>query len=284
MISSRVRAGKDAWARCWGSIRRHPRTRRLTYDLISLVFARDKRLQTLNCGYHPPTCVTLDASLPAEKTDDGVELYALMARQVPDWSGADVLELGCGRGGGSAWLASHCPIASMTAVDFSASSIRYCRRQFRHEKLKFHQADATRLTFPDASFDHIISIELSHCIPEKSRLLDESLRVLRPGGSLLLADFFYTRESSPHALVKTEQAIEASAFRLVHTLPLTDGIIQALEHASTEREALIQKHFPKLFHPIARTFSMTRDSSAFQAFTAGKSVYHLFKLEKPAKI
>ena len=56
----------------------------------------------------------------------------------------------------------------------------------------FQKGDATRLDFPDESFDAVMSNYVYHNIPEKDRqkLLLETLRVLKKGGTFALHDIF----------------------------------------------------------------------------------------------
>jgi SAM-dependent methyltransferase len=51
----------------------------------------------------------------------------------------------------------------------------------------------TRLTFPPASFDHVISLEVFEHVPEYRRALAECCRVLRPGGTMLFSVPFRPR-------------------------------------------------------------------------------------------
>lgn len=58
-------------------------------------------------------------------------------------------------------------------------------------------ADMTRLPFPDASFDVIVSNLAIHNLPDRAargRALAEAVRVLRPGGRLRLVDLAFTRQ------------------------------------------------------------------------------------------
>lgn len=50
------------------------------------------------------------------------------------------------------------------------------------------QADAGHLPFADEEFDSVVSTYVLCCVPDLPRALAEMVRVLRPGGSLLLAD------------------------------------------------------------------------------------------------
>ncbi len=47
-------------------------------------------------------------------------------------------------------------------------------------------ADMTALPFADATFDAVIAVHVLHLVPQWQKALDEALRVIRPGGSLLV--------------------------------------------------------------------------------------------------
>jgi len=63
-------------------------------------------------------------------------------------------------------------------------------------------ADITALPFPGGSFDVVTSALAIHNIPaarDRYRALDEAVRVLRPGGHLLIADFWpMTKKYAAH--------------------------------------------------------------------------------------
>ncbi|MGX6601460.1 class I SAM-dependent methyltransferase [Micromonosporaceae bacterium Da 78-11] len=78
----------------------------------------------------------------------------------------------------------------LTAVDWSPAMLEVARREAGrlHRPVTLEQADAAALPFPAASFDTVVSTFALCCIPDERAALTEALRVLRPGGSLLLAD------------------------------------------------------------------------------------------------
>ena len=109
-----------------------------------------------------------------------------------------VLDIGCGEGGTLAWLGSRFPHWERVGLDpepasGSASFIRRGR--------------AEQLAFPDASFD-LVLMECSFSRTEDpGRALEEILRVLAPGGKLLLSDL-YRRDSRPwHRLVPDRKSV-----------------------------------------------------------------------------
>ncbi|MEV8634187.1 class I SAM-dependent methyltransferase [Streptosporangium sp. NPDC051023] len=85
----------------------------------------------------------------------------------------------------------HYPDAvDLTGIDWSTAMLHAAHRQADriHRAVKLHRADATALPFPAATFDTVVSTFALCCVPDERATLIETLRVLRPGGRLLLAD------------------------------------------------------------------------------------------------
>jgi SAM-dependent methyltransferase len=104
---------------------------------------------------------------------------------VSRWSGRDVVELGCGAGYVSAWLAR--AGARVTGIDVSEAQLATARRlQGEHglATIRFLQASAESVPLPDASFDLVVS-EYGACLWCDPYLwVPEAARLLRPGGEL----------------------------------------------------------------------------------------------------
>jgi ubiquinone/menaquinone biosynthesis C-methylase UbiE len=58
----------------------------------------------------------------------------------------------------------------------------------RQATIRFEQADAEQLPFAAASFDIAVSRHLLWTLPNPERAMDEWIRVLRPGGRLIVVD------------------------------------------------------------------------------------------------
>ncbi len=93
-----------------------------------------------------------------------------------------VLDVGCGTGYGSAYLAE--TAVGVTGFDISKAAVRLARRKY--SRPRFYVMDAQKLGFPDASFDFIISTENFEHLRDQRGHLVELRRVLRPGGLLLI--------------------------------------------------------------------------------------------------
>ena len=65
------------------------------------------------------------------------------------------------------------------------------------DRIELHTADMRALPFPDASFDVVVSSLAIHNIKGsagRNQAIDEVVRVLRPGGRVLIVDIFATRQ------------------------------------------------------------------------------------------
>lgn len=65
------------------------------------------------------------------------------------------------------------------------------------QRITLDTGDMTRLPYPDASFDLVTASVSIHNIPSaegRARAVSEALRVLRPGGHLIIVDLSKTKE------------------------------------------------------------------------------------------
>jgi ubiquinone/menaquinone biosynthesis C-methylase UbiE len=77
------------------------------------------------------------------------------------------------------------PKAAITAVDYSADMLARAVRRFSESGIAnavCEQGDAGALTYPDAAFDIVLSMNGLHVFPDKNQAFSEMARVLKPGG------------------------------------------------------------------------------------------------------
>jgi ubiquinone/menaquinone biosynthesis C-methylase UbiE len=107
--------------------------------------------------------------------------------------GDRVLDVGCGPGYFARLLAEAVgPGGSVVGIDAAPEMTEYAsRRARRFPNCRFQPGTAESLAFPDASFDVLVSSLVMHHLADDGRLraVRGMRRVLRPGGTLLLADF-----------------------------------------------------------------------------------------------
>lgn len=104
-------------------------------------------------------------------------------------AGTTVLDVGCGIGGSSRMLARDYGFA-VTGVTISPQQVQRAQALTPPEvNARFQVDDAMALSFPDHSFDVVWSVEAGPHMPDKAGFARELLRVLKPGGVLVVADW-----------------------------------------------------------------------------------------------
>ncbi|KAL6785578.1 hypothetical protein ACKKBF_B00830 [Auxenochlorella protothecoides x Auxenochlorella symbiontica] len=104
----------------------------------------------------------------------------------------DALEIGAGTGLNLPWLLAR-PLTSYTALDLSGAMLAGARARLARAPpppfpVRFVAGDAARLPFPAHSFDCVLSSYALCAMDRPDAALSEALRVLRPGGQLLLLE------------------------------------------------------------------------------------------------
>ena len=103
--------------------------------------------------------------------------------------GTTVLDVGCGIGGSSRILARDYGFA-VTGITISPQQVKRAQQLTPKElNVRFLVDDAMALSFPDASFDVVWSIEAGPHMPDKAIFAKELMRVLKPHGVLVVADW-----------------------------------------------------------------------------------------------
>jgi ubiquinone/menaquinone biosynthesis C-methylase UbiE len=99
--------------------------------------------------------------------------------------GLHVLDLGCGVGGASRYLAAECG-CRVTAIDLTPAFVETARTLNQRcglaDRIELHQASALALPFPAAAFDHVWCHNVTMNIGDKTGLAREVVRVLKSGG------------------------------------------------------------------------------------------------------
>jgi len=98
--------------------------------------------------------------------------------------GRDVLEVGCGAGQGLGYLAKKA--RRVVGGDYTGKLVQ-AARDYYNDRLELYQLDAHELPFEDKSFDVVILYEAIYYLARPKKFLREARRVLRYGGTLLIA-------------------------------------------------------------------------------------------------
>ncbi|MBL1076434.1 3-demethylubiquinone-9 3-O-methyltransferase [Nocardia sp. 2] len=108
--------------------------------------------------------------------------FAFFDRQVREWAGKRVLDVGCGGGFTTEFLAARGALVS--GVDPSERLIEAARRHAEQtgKSIDYRVGSAEALPYPDASFDIVTCVDVLEHVVDPARSISEIARVLAPGG------------------------------------------------------------------------------------------------------
>jgi cyclopropane-fatty-acyl-phospholipid synthase len=149
-----------------------------------------------SCAYYPTGNETLDQAELAM-----LELYGERA-QLAD--GQEILELGCGWGSLTLWMAERYPASRIRAISNSSAQRLHIEQQCRVRGLHnvtVVTCDVNRLSLPPAQFDRCVSVEMFEHLRNYETLLARIAGWLKPDGKLFVhvfahRDFLYPFETS----------------------------------------------------------------------------------------
>ncbi|HPX35179.1 MAG TPA: methyltransferase domain-containing protein [Mycobacterium sp.] len=101
----------------------------------------------------------------------------------PLCAGQEVLEAGCGEGYGADLLAGSA--TRVVAVDYDAATVAHVRT--RYPSIEVIAANLAALPLADASVDVVVNFQVIEHLWDQPQFITECLRVLRPGGLLLIS-------------------------------------------------------------------------------------------------
>ena len=163
-----------------------------------------------------------------------------------------ILDVGCGIGGSTLYLTekfgsiaqnnlkSDGGVDRVTATGITLSPVQANRATERakiaglESNVNFLVADALNMPFPDESFDLVWSLESGEHMPDKIKFLRECCRVLKPGGTLILATWCHrSLGESAGELTDAERRELAEIYRVyalpyVISLPEYEEIVRSL--------------------------------------------------------
>ena len=133
-----------------------------------------------------------------------------------------ILDLGCGIGGSSLYLAEKLG-AQVTGISLSPVQIKRARERALNQGLAnqvtFEVANALEMPFADQSFDWVWSLESGEHMPDKAKFLQECYRVLKPGGRLILATWCHRPTTSLAGNLTANEKRHLQAIYQVYCLP-----------------------------------------------------------------
>ncbi len=128
-------------------------------------------------------------------------MLALTSERARLHDGEDILELGCGWGSLSLWMAEHLPKARIVAVSPSRTQKRFIEAravELGLRNLRVITADMNDLQFPATQrFDRVVSVEMFEHMRNYERLLGNIATWMKPEATLFVHIFSHSRFAYP---------------------------------------------------------------------------------------
>lgn len=122
-----------------------------------------------------------------------------LTKLMPIKEGHTILDLGCGNGESSIWLAKNFGVF-VHAIDIVKENVNRAKNAVKNANLEHlvcvHHMDAMEMNFEVATFDHVMAVESFFHIENKDILFLKVQKCLKPGGYFALADFLLERPCS----------------------------------------------------------------------------------------
>ena len=151
-----------------------------------------KHLKYSSCHYGPGVH-TLDEA--------EAEMLALTCERARLRDGDEILELGCGWGSLTLWMAAHFPNSRITAVSNSRTQKQFIDARAAERGLANVEVitqDANVLEFPpERRFDRVVSVEMFEHMRNYETLLGRIAGWMRPGATLFVHIFTHARFAYP---------------------------------------------------------------------------------------
>jgi ubiquinone/menaquinone biosynthesis C-methylase UbiE len=116
-----------------------------------------------------------------------------LAKKAGLGKGMKGVDLNCNNGGGMRCLVRLCGVDSMTGVDLTKSvietGIKRTEEEGLSDKITFKNMNSLENDIPDGSADFVYSKDAWCYIPNKQDIIDQAVRIVKPGGTICFTDW-----------------------------------------------------------------------------------------------
>jgi len=158
------------------------------YDDTNKLFGDGEDFNFMNHGYHPvhPKCIHLFL-------DTCASMYCSLADRLGDVNNKNILDVGCGRGGGTKLLKKFYNFSEVCGCDLNKKNIDQCQKDPAGCSFKIDDAEYLG-KYRNEYFDFIINIESSHCYSNLNKFFEAIKRILKKHGIFITADIIRSRD------------------------------------------------------------------------------------------
>ena len=133
-----------------------------------------------------------------------------------DFSGKRVLDIGCGSGGITLFLAGEYQPAEIIGYDVEQPVVDLATKRAHEQGLQglasFVRGEPGPLPFPVESFDIVFSKDALVHVADKEALFADIFRLLKPGGTFAASDWLTSHDGEPSEAMRTYLAAEGLSF------------------------------------------------------------------------
>ena len=199
-----------------------------------------------------------------------VEMLELCCQRARLENGQAILELGCGWGSLSLYMAEKYPKSSILAVSNSKTQKKYIDEMAASKGLKnltVMTADVVHFTTDKKRFDRVVSVEMFEHMKNYQELLKRISSWLKPGGLLFVHIFVHKKGLPYHYLVESEEDWMTKYFFAGGTMPSSDLLLHFQDDVSIQEQWYVNG-----IH-----YSKTLEDWLVRHDTSKSKVMHLFQ-------
>lgn len=235
---------------------------------------RNDPIRFMNFGYSKSTSNNITKLHESKKDCVYSNLYQEVVSSV-DVHDKKILEVGCGRGGGAAYIANRYQPQLLVAIDIAGNAIRNNKKHYNQKELTFLQRNAESLEINNEKFDVVLNIESSHCYRNINLFFKEVNNILKPKGYFLISDFINRNNNEDYY-----KLIKDNGFEIIESANITKNVIQAINSENENRIIRVNQLLPRSLHFLGYEFIGTIGSQIYNEFVNGNKIYKRFVLRK----